>query len=443
MKIERIPLAALAIVGLGIVLNERTIALWFSTDGTVESKAFIVAIRIFQSIAIAYGGGILLAYRFFGPRWPGWILSRTALLLMGMLISLLVTEGLVRKIMPTPFALFDADRFFMYHEMLGHVFEPNKEAMYTIPFESQTRVAINSKGMRNPEVNLAKAPGIKRLAVLGDSFTSNMAVEQNQVFTEVMNRLLGGTWEVLNFGVDGYSTVQEWLSFSESAIDLDPDAVMILFYLRNDLGGNTGWGNPVSYSPLARLDPGGELEVYNVPCPVPPQLVDRSENRSILQITDFHLYNLARKTLSVRDHVLVNAYPEIPLFDKRISDATAQSWTLFEAILSALKQDCERHGIPLILVNAPTILQVYEEEYWAPILESRNLQDDYDLGLPSKIMADVSGRLDVAFVDLLPPLKEHAANGEILYYRIFQHWNALGNRRVGKILADYVAEHLQ
>jgi hypothetical protein len=443
MKIKSIPLLTIAIILLGIILNERVIAHLFAEDGEIASAAFRVAIRVFQSIVIAYGCGILLAYKFLGPRWPGWILSRTSLLLMGLLISLLITEGLVRAVMPTPFALNEVQRFFIYHERLGHAFEPGKTGIHTIPFESQTQVAINSKGMRHPDVPTAKPPGVKRLAVLGDSFTSNMAVPQNQVFTEVMNRLLDGEWEVLNFGVDGYTTLQEWMQFNESVVAFEPDAVMLVFYLRNDLEDNVGHPDRINYRPLARLDAQEKAEVFNVPCPMPPQLVADSESRPILQITDFHLYNLARKAWGVRDHVLLNAYPEIPLFNVQIGDGFAYSWKLFEAILAELKRDCDARNLPLVLVNAPTILQVYEEEYWEPVRQSKHLQETYDLGLPSKIMADVSGRLDVAFVDLLPPLREHAANGEILYYQIFQHWNALGNRRVGEILARHVAELLQ
>ncbi|NLE67282.1 MAG: hypothetical protein GX608_07660 [Lentisphaerae bacterium] len=439
MKFIRI--TALAMVALGFVLNERLLALLFTTDGQIESAMFQKAIRGLQAILVLGGIGLALAGRFFGPDRTRRVAARGAALILGVGFSLLLAEGLVRVLMPTPFALSEVTRFLEYHERLGQVFIPGKTAIHTVRFESRNKVAINSHGMRNPEVPLKKPAGTRRIALLGDSFASNLPVPQAEVFTEVMDRLLPEDWEILNFGVDGYTTLQEWMQFGETVAAFEPDAVMVLFYLRNDLEDNVGYSGVPNYRPLARLGADDRLEVYNVPCPIPPQLQDTGEKRPWLLITDFHLYNLIRKVLFVREHVLVNAYPEIPLFNTQISEKNAYAWKLFESILAAFKKDCDQKGVPIVLVNAPTILQVYEEEYWQTVRESRNLQDGHDLGLPSRKLSDICRKLGIPFVDLLPGLKQRADSGEILYFRIFQHWNALGNRRVGEILADYVREH--
>ena len=439
MKFIRI--TALAMVALGFVLNERLLALLFTTDGQIESAMFQKAIRGLQAILVLGGIGLALAGRFFGPDRTRRVAARCAALILGVGFSLLLAEGLVRVLMPTPFALSEVTRFLEYHERLGQVFIPGKTAIHTVRFESRNKVAINSHGMRNPEVPLKKPAGTRRIALLGDSFASNLPVPQAEVFTEVMDRLLPEDWEILNFGVDGYTTLQEWMQFGETVAAFEPDAVMVLFYLRNDLEDNVGYSGVPNYRPLARLGADDRLEVYNVPCPIPPQLQDTGEKRPWLLITDFHLYNLIRKVLFVREHVLVNAYPEIPLFNTQISEKNAYAWKLFESILAAFKKDCDQKGVPIVLVNAPTILQVYEEEYWQTVRESRNLQDGHDLGLPSRKLSDICRKLGIPFVDLLPGLKQRADSGEILYFRIFQHWNALGNRRVGEILADYVREH--
>lgn len=439
MKFIRI--TALAMVALGFVLNERLLALLFTTDGQIESAMFQKAIRGLQAILVLGGIGLALAGRFFGPDRTRRVAARGAALILGVGFSLLLAEGLVRVLMPTPFALSEVTRFLEYHERLGQVFIPGKTAIHTVRFESRNKVAINSHGMRNPEVPLKKPAGTRRIALLGDSFASNLPVPQAEVFTEVMDRLLPEDWEILNFGVDGYTTLQEWMQFGETVAAFEPDAVMVLFYLRNDLVDNVGYSGVPNYRPLARLGADDRLEVYNVPCPIPPQLQDTGEKRPWLLITDFHLYNLIRKVLFVREHVLVNAYPEIPLFNTQISEKNAYAWKLFESILAAFKKDCDQKGVPIVLVNAPTILQVYEEEYWQTVRESRNLQDGHDLGLPSRKLSDICRKLGIPFVDLLPGLKQRADSGEILYFRIFQHWNALGNRRVGEILADYVREH--
>ncbi|MGD9781978.1 MAG: SGNH/GDSL hydrolase family protein [Kiritimatiellia bacterium] len=422
-------------------MNERLFALLFTTDGQIESALFQKSILGLQAILVLGGLGLALAGRFAGPDRTRRVAARIVALIMGVGVSLLLAEGLVRILMPTPFALSEVTRFLEYHERLGQVFIPGKTAIHTVRFESRNKVAINSHGMRNPEVPLKKPAGTKRIALLGDSFASNLPVPQAEVFTEVMDRLLPEDWEILNFGVDGYTTLQEWMQFGETVAAFEPDAVMVLFYLRNDLEDNVGYPGVVNYRPLARRSPDGPLEVYNVPCPIPPQLQDTEEKRPFLLITDFHLYNLIRKVLFVREHVLVNAYPELPLFHTQISEKNAYAWNVFESILAAFKKDCDQKNVPIILVNAPTILQVYEEEYWETVRKSRNLQAGYDLEFPSRKLTEICQELGIPFVDLLPELKRRADEGEILYFRIFQHWNALGNRRVGEMLADYVREH--
>lgn len=100
-------------------------------------------------------------------------------------------------------------------------------------------VTTNSYGMRDDEPAPKEANRF-RIVALGDSFTFGLGVEMERAFPQVLERRLnerdasnGGTYEVLNFAVPGYSTREEVVVLKEKAAAWHP-RIVIVGYCLND-----------------------------------------------------------------------------------------------------------------------------------------------------------------------------------------------------------------
>jgi hypothetical protein len=102
-----------------------------------------------------------------------------------------------------------------------------------------TTVKINSYGLRDYEYSIEKPPNTYRIIVLGDSFTFGHGVELNETYVKVLENLLNKNkkkwrYEVINFGVPGYSMEEKVVLFKTKGLSLDPNLV-ILQYLPDDI----------------------------------------------------------------------------------------------------------------------------------------------------------------------------------------------------------------
>ncbi len=110
-------------------------------------------------------------------------------------------------------------------EGLFYELKPNSEAGF---------FKINSFGMRDKEPRTIK--DCYRVLVMGDSVTFGPEVSQDELFTEVAEKILnvgGNKVEILNAGVSCYNTKQEFIALREKYLCLSPDLI-IFAYCSND-----------------------------------------------------------------------------------------------------------------------------------------------------------------------------------------------------------------
>ncbi len=125
----------------------------------------------------------------------------------------------------------------LYDERLGWRNPPNHIGR---SFEKPLR--INARGLRDRDHAYAKPSGSQRILVLGDSYTWGFDVADDEIFTKILEEKLRGaskSVEVINTGVSGWGTDQEYLFFMDEGLKYDPDLVVLAFYVLNDFNENT------------------------------------------------------------------------------------------------------------------------------------------------------------------------------------------------------------
>lgn len=119
-----------------------------------------------------------------------------------------------------------------YYEIFERV--PDPELLYT-PKPGVTRgaVSINSHGFRDREYPVEKPANTFRIVVLGDSIVWGHRLAIDDVFAKQLERMLNAeasgerAYEVLNFGVSGYSARQEVGIYRARAAVFQPDLVIL------------------------------------------------------------------------------------------------------------------------------------------------------------------------------------------------------------------------
>ena len=181
-------------------------------------------------------------------------IPKLVLLVLGTLLGVVILEVALRITRPDLKTLVEyetlLDRFRIYTNPRNHSFQfPHPDR------KTEHLVLHNSLGLRQSrEFQMAKPSSTIRIGVFGDSFTENLAMEVQYVFTEPLDYLLnrtGRSFEVINFGTNGYGTDQAYLQYLDEGRVLDLDVVFYL-HCQNDLG-------DIIANRLIDLDASGQL----------------------------------------------------------------------------------------------------------------------------------------------------------------------------------------
>jgi hypothetical protein len=215
-------------------------------------------------------------------------------------------------------------------------------------------IKTNQEGFRcNNEATAQKQKG-KRVLVFGDSYTAGDGVSNGKRYSDVLEQNLQDA-EVLNFGLSGSGTDQQFLIFQQYANKIEHDAIVIGVLVENIqriMVQSREWsdrdGQPLLVpKPWYELSAQGELTLKGVPVPAPHKVTD--ENKNAPAVGRFPLLRKLINKLGpdFKDMVQkLTRYQPLPDFDS----ADSPGWKLMQAILGKWIAESK---VPVIVVVIP------------------------------------------------------------------------------------------
>ena len=285
---------------------------------------------------------------------------------------------------------------------------------------------INAQGMRaDNDYPYEKTPGVQRIVSLGDSFTVGYEVAVEDTFSSVLERTLndrGYPVEVLNAGVSGFSTAEEYLYLERELWRYQPDLVLVSFFV-NDLEDNLrtslftlrdGVLTPMrdTYIPAGRL---GDFLNTNF---LFSALSERSDAFSLIK--EKATYVLKRRMVERNVARMQDAQDSEESLDSQFPNEISYQEQLGVELLNALAASCRSRGVPLLVQSIPFELP-----------DTRTLMD----ALPSSFETSQEGVNVLHARDVLAP---YAGHEQLYWKRSHYHWTPTSHRVAGEALADMI-----
>lgn len=302
---------------------------------------------------------------------------------------------------------YDSPHIWQYHSSYGWVGRPDidaplRQASFSI------HIQHNHLGQRDSELP-ESIPRKKRMLVIGDSFVWCYGVEINDCFVDRLEKL-HPDWDIINGGIAGTGTDQQYLYLRDKLAELKPDVVLLLV-IQNDFQDNTKSQHNNYFKPYFTLENNQLLQQQQQPVPLPT--LQQSISRWITGRS--YLYNIGQGIVFFASNIIREKLGIARVsYDPYAGFMFGKSFPLMQALLNAMVETTEVSGAKFVLTHGQML---------------DNLQ------LAVKKVADERHipyhNLDRAFQGY-----KHEA------YQIpgDAHWNAFGHELVAKDLNQFLQE---
>ncbi|HET8938423.1 MAG TPA: SGNH/GDSL hydrolase family protein [Polyangiales bacterium] len=317
----------------------------------------------------------------------------------------------------------------VYDKRYGAV--PRDSWIWSFDIDPARHHAVELRGQR---VSLPKPEGERRVLFVGDSATEGAFVSETENFPAVFGQLVGASVRVLNAGVWGMTSIDEYHLLADKLLPLQPDVVVIGLFMANDINMNLAhrqlvaqqtsfWGRITQLSALAhfvrlKLLAAGARDTGAL-TPVELKLVDERGLRML-------------------------SYPEgeLATYVQPESALVEGAYTVLEDVLRDFQRLGREHGfaVRVLLIPSPSHvlgrLAILHYPHLLQELAHAGLhiaEGDIDVDAPTKRVLAVCARLSMTCVDPTAAL-QHL--GPRAFFPEDEHPSAAAHRVLARALAS-------
>lgn len=308
---------------------------------------------------------------------------------------------------------------------------------------------INSKGLRGEEFSEKSDQIVKRILVLGDSFTFGLGVSDTDTYPYQLERILkekGMNVEVINAGyADGFAPDSYYLFLKERGLALSPDIVLVGFFVLNDItdisesiwSETDVYGLPTKIESCCRTADGGVFHNKQIAFKYKyPYLRDSHLFQFVINTLNkrFGLFNEKEWILPKRD---VDANQGC-IMNPGCVDRFKEEEEKMHLVMQGIKKLTQDKGIPLLVVLIPPDYQLYPE--MSGKYQNRWEPPPGNVDFLQKRIDGFFKQNGIPFLDLYPVFDKERQRG-YPYFQFDAHFNALGQRITAEAIAKYFTDN--
>lgn len=344
-------------------------------------------------------------------------------------------------------------------------------SVYVDECDRHVQLRFHRDGFRGPDRPVEKPPGVRRIAILGDSMVAAIATDEGRTLVDQLQTKLNDAagssadaWEVMNFGVSGSSPGQQMVLYRNVVAKYRPDIVLCAFFVGNDLSDMSSQigTNPHLYFDL---DDQGRLvqEPYSATRASATEWLNRHSRFYVWQKLAL---NKARHQIrkQFRQHASKKSPPAAAkpasnqtdagdgrwldpgqwIYLTQETDKVAHAWAITGKVLEQFQREATDGGARFAALMIPSPEQVYDDYFQQVVRAAGKFGPHFDAQHPDLRMTQLCQQAGVPLITLTERFRQAAPDHDTgtrqqwLFLGGHGHFNDAGNRLAADVVYDFL-----